>query len=492
MKRFVKVISLLLSVVLLFSSCSGVNLDEEESTTVPAVTEKSPTVSDGVVTLPFNPTDSINPFFAKSYENLYLCELIYESLYEIDSEYNVFGEIATSVVVNENIARVTLSSGYSFSDLTAVKAQDVAYSFNLAKNSYAWADCLSTILSATVISDYVIDFELAFKDIYVAGKLDFPIVKYGTADEQTNTPIGSGDYVFKEDKLVHEMNFSKEILLYEIDTNESSENAFKIGETDVYFSDLSDCSFSAITGNTESVLLNNMVYIGVNSKNGALNRYVRSAIVAKLNCDDIAVSSYQGHAFATKIPVNPESKLISEILTVDSKGNMEIANGILDRSGYTRWYGKVKTDGVYPLSMTLIVNEDNNYRVATAYSIAQSLEECGFGITVEALPFDEYEQRIVAGNYDLYLGEIVLDGTFDLSAFFMSDSVLGKNINQTESASVEYFRYRAGEITASEYYKAFVEDYPFIPICFRKGYVVNSADVNLKLLEMPFDLYSGL
>lgn len=492
MKRLVKVVSMLLSVILLFSSCSNVNLTEGETTTLPTVTEKKPTVSDGVVTLPFNPTDSINPFFAKSYENLYLCELVYESLYELDSEYNVFSVLATSVVVNDNVARVTLNSSFSFSDFTAVKAQDVVYSFNLAKTSYAWADSLSTILSATVVSDYVIDFELAFKDIYVAGKLDFPIVKYGTADEQTEIPIGSGDYIFKEDKLVHEMNSSKEILLYEIDTNESSENAFKIGETDVYFSDLSDCSFSAITGNTESVLLNNMVYLGVNSKNGALNRYVRSAIVTKLNCDDIALSSFQGHAFATKIPVNPESRLISEILTVDTKGNAEIANGILDRCGYTRWYGKVKTDGIYPLSMTLIVNEENNYRVATAYSIAKSLEECGFGITVEVLTFEEYEQRILAGNYDLYLGELILDGTFDLSAFFMSNSILGKNIDLTESASVEYFRYRAGEITASEYYNTFVEDYPFIPICFRKGYVVNSVDVNLNMLEMPFNLYCGI
>jgi hypothetical protein len=142
--------------------------------------------------------------------------------------------------------------------------------------------------------------------------------------------------------------------------------------------------------------------------------------------------------------------------------------------------------------MTLIVNEENSYRVASAYSIAQSLEECGFGIEVVELPFEEYEQRIIAGNYDLYLGEIVLDGTLDLSAFFSKNSVLGQNINQTESAAVEYFRYRAGEITASEYYSIFVEDYPFIPICFRKGYVASSVDVNLNLLEMPFDLYSGI
>lgn len=491
MKKLAKAVSLVLVMVLLFSSCSSIEL-LEESTTLPITTEKESFTSDGVVALPYNPTDGINPFFAKSYENLYLCELIYDSLYELDSEYNIFGVIAQSLVVDGTVARVTLSSGFSFSDMTAVKAHDVAYSFNRAKESYAWADSLSTVLSATVISDYVIDFELAFKDIYVAGKLDFPIVKYGTANEQSSTPVGSGDYVFEGNRLLHNTNITKEILIYEIDTNESSENAFKIGETDVYFSDLSNCSFSAISGKTESVLLNNMVYLGVNSKNGALNRYVRSAIVAKLNCEDIALSSYQGHAIATKLPINPKSRVISDIFTVDTKGSLETANNILDRCGYTRYSGKVKTDGVYPLSLTLIVNEDNNYRVAAAYSIAESLEECGFGIKVITLPFEDYQQRIISGNYDLYLGEIALDGTFDLSSFFMSGSYLSKNTDTSAASATEYFRYRAGEISINEYYSAFIEDYPFIPICFRKGYIVNSIDANLNLLEMPFNLYAGL
>ena len=497
MKNALKIIALLLCVTMLFSACGGKTPTETETTTdttqqsVSADNDASPK-GDGVISLPYNETDGLNPFFAKSNENLYICNLIFQPLFSVDKNYNTIPVIAESIVVNGTTATVNLRTDANCQGSQPINAYDVVYSFNLAKASYGWAGYLNDISSATATSRFTVAFALDYADVYAGAKLCFPVVKEGTADIQNAIPTGSGDYYVLENKLVSIADKSKTINLYSIDTNKSSENAFKIGATDVYFSDLSNCEYIGVTGKTEEVMLNNMVYLGLNNNNGGLNKYVRSAIAAGLNGDDIVLSSYQGHGKAIKMPVNPSAYYYENTSAISSQGNTTLAEKILDRSGFTRYSGKAKTNGAYVLSFDLIVNRDNKYRLAAAFHIADSLNKLGFYINVLPLSFADYNQRISAGNYDMYLGEVKLDGSMDLSQFFLENGKMSAGIDKSGKASTEYFRYRAGQITTEEYYEIFAEEYPFVPVLFRNGYVVTSADVKADLLENPFDLYSNL
>lgn len=498
MKKITKIISLLLCLCILLSACTG-GKDVEETTIpvedvveVESTTEKANKMGDGKVVLPYNKTDGLNPFFAKSYENLYLSKLMYEPLYSADNSYTISPVIAEMINVVDNVATVRLRHGVLCSRSGEITAEDVVYSFNMAKASHGWSASLKNVISAEAVGQYAVDFTLSYKDIYVAGKLDFPIVKVGTADNQTSIPKGSGDYYYSKGKLVNVLNKEKSIVLSPIGTNESAENAINIGETDVYFNDLSDCEYSAVAGSTKDVLLNNMVYLGLNSSRGALNNYIRNAIAAKIDSEKLVVSSYQGHATAMKLPVNPESDLAGQITEIRTEGDINLANNIIDRCGYTKYTGKVKTNGAYTLTLYLMVNKDNKFRVAAAYNIADSLNECGFLVKVQTVSYSEYAQRIESGNYDMYLGEMKLDNTMDISGFFSEGNVLSSGINTNELVAKEYFRYRAGEITAEEYYEIFIEYYPFVPVLFRKGFVATSDDVKLTLKQMPYSLYNGI
>ena len=497
MKNALKIIALLLCVTMLFSACGGKTPTETETTTdttqqsVSADNDASPK-GDGAISLPYNETDGLNPFFAKSNENLYICSLIFQPLFSVDKNYNTIPVIAESIVVNGTTATVNLRTDANCRGSQPINAYDVVYSFNLAKASYGWAGYLNGISSATATSRFTVEFTLDYADVYAGAKLCFPVVKEGTADIQNAIPTGSGDYYVLENKLVSIADKSKTINLYSIDTNKSSENAFKIGATDVYFSDLSNCEYIGVTGKTEEVMLNNMVYLGLNNNNGGLNKYVRSAIAAGLNGDDIVLSSYQGHGKAIKMPVNPSAYYYENTSAIGSQGDTTLAEKILDRSGFTRYSGKAKTNGAFVLSFDLIVNRDNKYRLAAAFHIADSLNKLGFYINVLPLSFADYNQRISAGNYDMYLGEVKLDGSMDLSQFFLENGKMSAGIDKSGKASTEYFRYRAGQITTEEYYEIFAEEYPFVPVLFRNGYVVTSADVKADLSENPFDLYSNL
>ena len=497
MKKFFKSVALLLCIAMLFSSCASKNPadNDEEKTTQPQnvdVENESGPKGDGVISLPYNPTDGLNPYFARSNENIYICQLLFNSLFSVDKNYNAIPEIAESVVVNGKKAAVQLRSDASCRGSQNINAYDVVYSFNLAKASYAWSGYLKGISKAEVRSKFSVEFTLDYSDIYVGAKLCFPIVKEGTADIETAVPTGSGQYYYLEGKLMNSADSSKSIRLYGIDTNKSAENAFKIGSTDVYFNDLSDCEYIGISGKTEEVLLNNLVYLGLNNSNGALNKYVRSAIAAKINSEDVVLSAYQGHGKAVKNPVNPQAGYYDSIYVISTEGDSALADKILDRAGFIRYSGRAKTNGAYTLSFSLIVNKDNKYRLAAAYSIADSLNEAGFFITVKPLSFADYKERISSGSYDMYIGEVKLDGSMDVSGFFTEGEALNSGIDKSSRVRKEYFRYRAGKISAEEYYNIFAEEYPFVPIMFRNGFVVTSADVAEEMSETPFNLYKNL
>lgn len=493
MKKAFKILSVFLSLSLLFCACGkqsqpSADAPSESST----ASGDTPAQTNGNVRLPYNAADGINPFFAKSYENLYLARLLYSSLFTVSSGYEAQPLVASSISINGKNATVAVKSGLKCHGSANLTPSDVVYSFNKAKTSYAFADSLKSVESAAVSGNSVV-FTSAFEDTFVALKLVFPIVKENTAELQTDIPIGSGQYYFYENKLVSTADANEFITLTSVNTAESSLNAYKIGNTDIFFTDLSDCNYTGLYGNYTAADLNNMVYLGLNEKIGGLNKNIRSAIAVLLNSEDLAQSSYQGHAVSCKAPCNPNWSVYKEqnVAQISTAGDSQKAAQIIDRSGFTRYAGKALTDGSFVLSFSLIVNADNKYRVAAAYAVADTLNKAGFYIEVKPLSFEDYNERIASGNYEMYIGETKLDCSMDLSQFFVQN---GENSEETEQSPVaqSYFQMRAGKISYTDFYKVFVEYHPFVPLVFRTGAVFSSNNFRCDFSHFPYDLYYGV
>lgn len=491
MKNTVKILSVLLIITMLFCSCGkAAENNPESTTTAPDSTTGQATDTmqrTGTVRLPFNAADGVNPFFARSYENLYLARLLYSSLFAVSSSYEPILSVAESINISGVTATVKVKSGLECHGSNQLTGADVVYSFYKAKNSYAYADMLSTVDSA-VASGNVVEFTSNFADSFVAAKLTFPIVKADTADLQTDIPTGYGEYYFYENTLVSTSGKKENIRLIPVNTSDTSFNAYKIGNTDIFFSDLSDCNYAQSHGNAQSADINNMIYLGFNSELGGLNKNIRSAIAVLLNSEDICSESYQGHAVPCKLPCNPGSVNYKENENILLSGDAKKAADIIDRLGYTRYAGKALTNGAYVLSFSLLVNADNKYRVAAAYEIADTLNSAGFYIEVKALPFEEYSERIASGNYQIYLGEVKLDLSLDLSQFFLEDGTLSSGIDK-ENIAKAYFNMRAGKISCTEFYDAFIASYPFVPIAFRTGYIFTSNNFRGDFSHFPYELY---
>lgn len=493
MKKWVKISSCLLSLLLLFSAC-GKPEPTENSTSAPGESAQNTDSAEllSEVQLPFNETDGVNPFFAKSYENLYLSRLLYESLFTVSAGFEAIPEIANNININGNTATIGIKSGVSCHGSAPINPADVVYSFNMAKNSYAYAGALESIESAQVSGNSVV-FTSKFTDMQIALKLTFPVVKEKTAENRSDIPLGSGKYYFYENSLISSDGSKPTVLLVSTSTKDTAMNAYKIGNTDVFFSDLADCNYTQIYGNESTANLNNMIYLGLSSERGALDKNIRSAIAVLINSADVAESAYQGHAVPSKFPCNPSSVnySICEKTGISLSGDEKIGKQIIDRCGYTRYAGKALTNGAYVLSFSLIVNGDSKYRVAAAYSIADTLNAAGFYIEVKVLTFEDYSERISSGNYDMYLGEVKLDLSMDLSAFFSEDGALSKGTYSVK-VSDEYFKMRSGGASYEDFIGSFIESYPFVPVAFRSGSIFSSNDFKADLSHFPCDLYYGL
>ena len=176
MKRL-KITAIVLSVLIFLSGCrakpDGTSSSAEPPTAVAAAGSRN------YLTMLYSAADTFNPYTAATDINRQLCRLLYEPLLKTDNSYNISYSLAQSAEVKGKECTVTLKSRY-FSDGSALTADDVVYSFNLAKKSNTeYAYKLYEALSATARDSKTVIIKLDRADPYFANTLDFPIIKKG-------------------------------------------------------------------------------------------------------------------------------------------------------------------------------------------------------------------------------------------------------------------------------------------------------------------------
>ena len=205
------------------------------------------------LTLLYSSSDTFNPYTATTEINRQLCKLLYEPLIKLDNEFNLHYCLAEKIEINGASCTVTIKNR-SFSDGSSLTAEDVVYSFNLAKKSATeYAYKLYEAVSATAADSKTVVFKMSKADPYFANLLDFPIMQKNS-EKRTNSdgvvfpPIGCGRYmpnddmtklVLNEKTLGNSNTFSvKEIRLINAPDEESVTHYVEIGAADMYYSDI--------------------------------------------------------------------------------------------------------------------------------------------------------------------------------------------------------------------------------------------------------------
>lgn len=428
--------------------------------------------------LSYSQSDSLNPYESKALNNQILQELVYESLFVIDEQYEAQPSLAIGYSYTDSkTLEVTIESGHIFSDGSSITANDVVASFNEAQISPHWKNSLAPIKSAYATSSNRITFNLLYADPNAHKLLTFAITK-ANADDKNGYLIGSGRYVFSNEDGGVYLNINKKhngftphftkIKLVNVTTSQSIDNAVNIGNITYAFRDLAEGDNTRISCNKKNVGLNNLVYIGINSHIGITsNKSIRQAISLATDRETIVKSAYQGNATPSTNIYNPASALGKETSLFSTKADIPAAKQAIAQSGY----------GKSQLKLDILVNKNRN-RSAMASLLKQQLEAVGFKVSISEIEDKQYKSYVKNYYFDIYIGETKIPNDMRLNSFFDRKGETRYGIDSDTKVKKSYQAYMNGDSDIGTFLLDFYDEMPFIPILYRQGMICYSKSMH--------------
>lgn len=456
--------------------------------------------------------DTLNPIATKSESVRNIVNIMYDSLFTIDEEHQLVPELAESYELSEDGRRITviLKDGVKWHDGTNFTANDVVFTLSKMRS----ADGLYNSVAQRIVSftgaeknKVIIDFDRKSAD--PAYLLTFPIISANArySQDQSFVPMGTGSYKFaskSSTEIVLEPNSiwhggvpsEKKILVKILKDKEAVSEAFNVNEIDAITSAEINVEAEApkMTSVSETMISQNMVFLGFNTQKEHLSSAsVRSAVGGFLDKEKILEKDAYGLGMTAELSINPKSwiykKLEKRQLPEDYSESLLIGDGYAIR------------DGVYhkndvPVCLKILVNSENDRRVAIAGSIASTLCASGFDVTVEAVPYEEYSARILSGEFEMFIGEVLVDNTPSPAEMLSSnDNYFRLDITAIEeSMSKLYGLSDKEEIVSavSEISRRFYADMPYIPLYFKAESVIYGSYVSGIEKPVVFDPYKNI
>ena len=445
-------------------------------------------------TLPFYPDYSMHPALAENRANLTLAPLIYEGLFSLDDTFSATPVLCSSYTVSEDGLTwvFTLRQGVTFSDGTPLTGTLAAQALNTALGPGSrYAGRISGLGSITG-SGETVTITLTTPNGALPTLLDIPL-----ALDDSTRPLGTGPYVLAGDETTLAPNDRwwqdrqlpfEGIQLFSIQQADDLIAAFDSGDVTLLDADLTGTNTLGYSGSYEVWNYNttDLIFLGFNTARGyCSDPLVRQALSRGIDRSSIATIPYARHAVAATLPFHPDSPLYDQALA--------------DQEAYAP-ESLVQFLAGHPApsqSLKLLVNSENHTKAAAADYIAYQLEAAGLSVTVEKLPWEKFVAALNAGNFDLYLGEVLLTADFDLSALLSSSGSLnyGRWSNGETDALLSALRTAApeGRSAAAGLLSAHLnEQRPITPICFKYGCVLTQWGRLAGLDPQPNNVFHAL
>ncbi len=508
-----KYICLIISVMLIISFC-GCRQNVTDFSSNEQIEESTQPQKDTEMSLLYSHTDSFNPYTAKTEANRQISSLLYDSLVKTDNNFEAVLCLADYVDMQDKNCTVRLKEA-RFTDGSAVTADDVIYSYKIAKESSMYTHNFYEIVSLSAVDSKTAVFTLSQNDPFFINLLTFPIIKSGTSgvldsDGKEIAPIGSGRYklaqngteFIRNDDHYGEKGTIKNIKLINSPDAISTTHYVEVGAVGMYYNDSNN--IVRMSAKKAEVNLNRLVYIGVNDSYGSLTtKEMRYAISSALGRDEICQTAYYNNAISATGFFNPYFKATKALQTIENEPNSKITVENLSKIGYN----KMNSNGFYANAsgnnpvFTLLVNSENSSRVAAANLIAAQCKTAGIQIKVVTCSYEQYVERLANGSFQLYLGEIQLLDNMDMTQLVVSggSAAFGVSDNsqqQTESESPQISpckaildSYHTAQCGIADVAGTLLTEMPQIPVCFMEGVLFYDSSITSGVRASSNDIY---
>lgn len=376
------------------------------------------------MSLVYDPDEPINPYQCTEYTNRILFSLMYQGLFAVDANYNVYPILCQSYNVSADMKTYTFYLADAvFSDGTAVTADDVVASLQAANGSPWYGRRMQHVQSITAYGEAVV-IELNTPMDQLPILLDIPVVK--ASQVAISNPVGSGPYRLERSangaRLQRQAAWwctaqlpvqGDSITLIPASTAAQLQDAFKFDKVSLVCAspekyvdfrsdyELWDCEnglFLYLVCNEKSEIF----------QNPELRRALTHAIDRKL----LTETYYYGFAEEAQLPVSPRSPWYTQQLA--------------DQYGYdaAKFAAAVAAAALESNEITLLLNGDDITRLRVGQAIEKMLEAGGLKVTIVKSTAEKLQENLKNSAYDLYLGQTRLSQNMDLSAFFGTNTSL--------------------------------------------------------------------
>ncbi len=479
--------------------------------------EKTTDTKDILSVFSYKP-DTFCPIASNNEANLRMLGVIYDGLILLGDNYIPQPAIAESWQASEGntVWTVSLRKNARWHDGGDCTAEDVIYTVNQIKKleNSPYRCNVSNVSEVAKTDNGGVKFVLSKPIANFVNLLYFPIIKSGAEEIDTVNfkPNGTGAYRFEDrnegniyylvrsDKWWGGKAKTETIQVRMLPGGDTALYAFGSGTIDITPADNMDWGKFVDPASAEYTKVPTPVYtfLGINHDNPQLAMpEIRRAISTVIDRKEMIDEARMGYGTAVNTPIRPEC-FLWENRETDYNPDSAKAKKLMEENGWefkNNIYKKVQEGVEFTASFSILINEDNTVRENTARIISKNLEEFGIKATVVRVPYEEYEKRISEGNYDTFVGSMVLSPEMDFSGFLgegnmfaYSDEELGYVMSQmqakqsTEETKAAY----------AEFINLFEQTNPIVGLFFEDSVVIYSKQLEGDIMPSYYDIYRGI
>lgn len=535
MNKIKKSLLLMLTIGLLaIGGCSGDKNSKEKT--------KDKIKETIVYTLTASPSGVFNPIISNTLSDDSVNDVVYESLFKFDKNFNLVPAIAESYDASQDGTEVTfkLKDNLKWSDGTPLTMDDVLFTFySLASPDYIGPKFgnIEKVLgakeyqkgkTATIKGIKKLDnnrIKFIFKESFAPAvkKIGaqpilpkhiwkkYPIDTWKDQKDVMSNAVGAGPFKiveFKPNKYVkleRNKNYSgsiaktKYLILKEVNLD-SVEVELKNGSVDI--ADVSNLKSIEIDDlkssgfNIYSYALNGIEYMGLNLRNPKLqDKKVRQALFFGIDRKMILDRAADGKGTLVNVPMLPSEKYYPKDSINKYDYNPELAKKLLEEAGWTDRDGDgiIENASGEKFEISLKFANRQNYSNYVAPIVQKNLKDIGIKLNLENMDFVAVMEEVVGNhNFDAYLMINVLPVDGDPKPYWHSTassdkkSIYGWNISSFKNERVDQLLVQGLQETKDkkreEIYKEFVgimnDEVPWIT--FYTGNTIKAYSKHLK------------
>lgn len=401
--------------------------------------------------------DTINPILSQNKQVQEISRIIYEPLFELDSEYKLQKCLVKDwAKTSATTYLIKIRNDVKWSDGNVFTIEDVLFTIDILKQIPSiYGNNVQYIVGADKVDDDTLQITLDHEITFFEYNLIFPIMSKTyfegqdfSTTERNNAPIGTGKYKIVQNDgneiiLNKNENYFREELKLETITIEKYAslgelyNAFKLGKVDIITTTNTGIEnyIGTIGYNKQEVEGREFDYWALNTQNVILsNVEVRDALSHAINRDNLVATLYNNKYKVTNYSLDYGSWLKGE--DGDFSYNPDLAKQILEQNGwefkYNRWQ-KTENYSTKILSFKIVVQASNQTRVTVAEMIKADLANIGINATIVKASDTQYQYYLQNKNYDSIITGTTVSANPSIETYIGACSFNNEELNNLMS-----------------------------------------------------------